>query len=335
MKLELHQLDEKYADLRVVEAAREQRLAASIAEYGQQTPVVVVTGAGDRFILVDGYLRTRVLRSLGRDEAEAVVLELPEADALVLSHRLDNTRTRSALEEGWMLRTLVDEHGVRQCDLAARLDRSESWVSRRLGLVRTLPASVQEAVQKGRIAPQAAQRFLLPLARGNRVHCERLVANLGRRGASVRELGRIYQGWRQADPGRRERIVREPRLFLQAEAAAREAAQAASAGANEPATLSGELRAIAAMCLRITRRLSEGGRPVPKNIRERRALRGAWTGARAAFAALCAHLDDEDTRDAGSRDEDDDPQAAPERPRQEEDRAGGEGLAGRGEAGPA
>ncbi|PCC74651.1 ParB/RepB/Spo0J family partition protein [Nannocystis exedens] len=196
MKLELHQLDEKYADLRVHDATREQRLAASIAEHGQQTPVVVTAGAGERFILLDGHVRVRVLRALGRDDVDAVLLELPEAEALVVSHRLDNTRTRSALEEGWMLRVLVDEHGLRQSDLAAKLDRSESWVSRRLGLVRMLPASVQEAVQKGRVAAQAAQKWLLPLSRDNREQCVRLVENLGRRGASVRELGRLYRGWR-------------------------------------------------------------------------------------------------------------------------------------------
>ena len=39
-------------------------------------------------------------RPRGRDELEALVMELPEAEALLRSFGLDNTRPRSALEEG-------------------------------------------------------------------------------------------------------------------------------------------------------------------------------------------------------------------------------------------
>lgn len=335
MRLELHQLDEKYADLRIQEATRDQRLAASMAEHGQQTPVVVTGGAQGRFILLDGYARVRALRGMARDEVEAVSLEMPEAEALVLSHRLDNTRTCTALEEGWLLRILVDEHGVRQCDLAGKLDRSESWVSRRLGLVRMLPASAQEAVQRGRIAAQAAQKWLLPLSRGNRDHCIKLIDNLGRRGASVRELGRIYEAWRRADPARRARIVAEPLLFLQAEAAMREAEDAAPERAIGTSTLTADLRGLAGQCLRLSRRLDDEGIPVPKNWRERRALCGAWAAARAAFAALSAHLDEEDTDHAGSRDEDCDLEAAAGGEQGEGDRADAPDLAQRGEGGAA
>lgn len=76
---------------------------------------------------------------------EAVVLELPEAEAMVVGHRLDNTRQRSALEEGWLLQELREHHDLQLQDLACKLDRSKSWVSRRLALVRVLPVSVQLA----------------------------------------------------------------------------------------------------------------------------------------------------------------------------------------------
>lgn len=319
MKLELHQLEEKYAGMRVHEAARERRLATSIAQHGQQTPIVV-TPDGERYILLDGYARVRALRTLGRDEADVVLLLLPEAEALVLSHRLDNSRRRSALEEGWMLQVLVDEHGLRQGELAEKLDRSESWVSRRLALVRTLPASAQRAVQLGHIPAQAAQKNLVPLARANSSHCERLVAGLGRRGASVRELARIYDAWRRADPAGRERIAADPRLFLQADAATRDTPP----GEPTPegiAALTGALGGIAGLCRRACRQL-EHGPPVPKNRREEHALRSAWTGARAAFTALCAHIDEEITDDAGSRDEDRGAATAQRGPRDAGDRPG-------------
>lgn len=333
MRLELHQLEEKYAGLRARDTARERWLATSLAEQGQQAPVVV-TQDGERFVLVDGYARVRALRSLCRDVVEAVVLALSEAEALVLSHRLDNTRRRSALEEGWMLRVLVDEHGLRPGELAEKLGRSESWVSRRLSLVRTLPASVQRAVGQGWIAAQAAQKSLVPLARANAAQCERLVAGLGRRGASVRELARLCEAWRKADAEGRERIAASPRLFLQAEAAAREATPEPPAEEDVKALIDA-LGGIAAMCRRACGRMSHGA-PVPKSRREARALRGAWSGARAAITALCAHFDEEmeNRHDAGSEDDDGDPRAPRRAARSAGDRQGAESLPESGVEGP-
>ena len=299
MKLELHQLDQKYASLRAREPAREQRLLASLGERGQQTPVwVTATEAAGRYVLIDGYARARALRALGRDEVEALVMELPEAEALLRSFGLDNTRPRSALEEGWMLRTLRDEHGLKQQELATRLDRSESWVSRRLDLVRVLPASVQDAVQKGRFSAKAAERVLVPLARAKPGQCEKLARRLSPQGASARELMRLYEAWKRSAPEQRERLVEAPRLFLQAEAATREAERAArveepAAAKDDLGALLRDLATIASVCARRSGLLANS-RPVPKDWREERRLFGGWTRARTAFGELAAHLEDVD-----------------------------------------
>ena len=42
MQLEFHQLDRRWEQLRVREPHRQRRLVASLAESGQQTPIVVV-----------------------------------------------------------------------------------------------------------------------------------------------------------------------------------------------------------------------------------------------------------------------------------------------------
>ena len=69
MDVELHQLELRYAALRRQSAARERALLASLAEAGQQTPVVVLGTGGEagRWVLLDGYKRVRALRRLGRD----------------------------------------------------------------------------------------------------------------------------------------------------------------------------------------------------------------------------------------------------------------------------
>jgi hypothetical protein len=46
MQLEFHQLDRRWEHLRVRHPARQRRLLASLAESGQQTPIVVVAVEG-------------------------------------------------------------------------------------------------------------------------------------------------------------------------------------------------------------------------------------------------------------------------------------------------
>ena len=82
MELELHQLDLRYAGLRRRDSRREKTLVGSLSASGQQTPVVVVRGEADRYVLVDGYKRVRALRRLKVDRVSAVVWEWGEAEAL-------------------------------------------------------------------------------------------------------------------------------------------------------------------------------------------------------------------------------------------------------------
>src|SRR5680860_571680 len=151
MHLELKELDLRYAELRISDRSRERRLVASVLEHGQQTPVLVVRD-GATWVLIDGYVRVAALLKLANDLVEVAVIDASEADALMLAHGLDNGRERTALEEGWLLRELCERHAVAQAELARRLDRTPSWVSRRLALVNTLPDVVQEAVRTGKVS---------------------------------------------------------------------------------------------------------------------------------------------------------------------------------------
>jgi ParB family transcriptional regulator, chromosome partitioning protein len=79
MQLEFHQLDRRWEHLRVRHAAR-QRLLASLADSGQQMPIVVVAAEGeaDRYVVIDGYKRIAALEQLGRDTVEGVVWPMPQ-----------------------------------------------------------------------------------------------------------------------------------------------------------------------------------------------------------------------------------------------------------------
>jgi len=213
--LECRTLVMTYAHLRVRDPCAEARLLTSLSEVGQTSPIIVARDAEGRAVVIDGYRRVRALERLGHDTVEAVVLELHEVDALVYCHRLETSRRRSAVEEGWLLRELCGQRPNLH-DIGRALGHSHSWVSRRLALVHALPERVEAAVRGGIIPPDSAMKSLVPLARKNRVHCEQLVESLGSHRITTRQMAQLYAAWRAGDQEQKERIIRAPRLFLRA-----------------------------------------------------------------------------------------------------------------------
>jgi len=112
MQLEFHQLDRRWEHLRVREPHRHRRLLASLADSGQQTPIVVVAaGAPGRYLVIDGHKRVAALEQLGRDTVEATVWAMSEAEALLLSRSLRFSPQESALEQGWLLAEMEQRFG--------------------------------------------------------------------------------------------------------------------------------------------------------------------------------------------------------------------------------
>src|SRR6187549_1126795 len=104
MQLEFHQLERRWEHLRVREPHRQRQLTASLAEGGQQTPIVVVPAEQDgRYVVIDGYKRIAALEQLRRDTVEATVWTMSEAEALLLERSLRLSRQECALEQGWLL----------------------------------------------------------------------------------------------------------------------------------------------------------------------------------------------------------------------------------------
>jgi ParB/RepB/Spo0J family partition protein len=284
MELEHHQLEKKYAALRIADAGRTARLVASLCEHGQQQPVLVVRGAEggevERYVLIDGYARVAALVELKRDTVKATALELSEAHALLLAFRLERNRARSVIEEAWLLRELVHTHAIAQNELASLLGRSASWVSRRLALVEVLPEVAEQAVRRGALPAQAAMKCLVPLARANRGQCEGLVVNLQGHRLSVRQMARLYAGWRAGNAEQRERIVEHPLLYLDME-------EKLPDKPLDPATereqrLARDLGMLAGICRRARQALKEREKDLPWPA----VLRFAWQEAQASFAAL-------------------------------------------------
>jgi ParB family chromosome partitioning protein len=214
--LEFHQLDLRLEHLRVRHPARFRQLLASLAEAGQQTPIIVIP-SGQEYLVIDGHQRIAALKQLRRDTVEALILDtMSEAEALLLVHSLrNNGEPETALEQGWLLAEMQAKHGYTIEELARRFDRSPTWIARRLALVETLPEVVQQQVRAGRIAAQIAMRHLAPVARIDRAQCERMGQIFAQQHWTTRQAELLYTAWRDARSKQtRERILAEPELFL-------------------------------------------------------------------------------------------------------------------------
>jgi ParB family chromosome partitioning protein len=253
MNLELHQVDLRYEALRTRKPEAERKLLASLADIGQQMPVVVVQGeAAARFVLVDGYKRVRALRRLGQDLVTATCWDLSEAEALVLDRLMRTGEGATALEQGWLLHELAHRFALALDDLGRRFARSVSWVSRRLALVEELPATIQDHVRRGALPAHAAMKHLVPLARANAAACERLVAAIAGQGLTNRQIGQLYAAWRDGLPAVRERVLAAPLLFLKARHALDPLPE------DEGRLVMDDLDMLAAIARRARRRLRQG-----------------------------------------------------------------------------
>lgn len=216
MQLEFHQLERRWEHLRVRDPRRQRRLLVSLAESGQQVPIVVVTAEGctDRYVVIDGYKRITALEQLGRDTVEAVVWPMNEAAAVLLDRSLRLSEHETALEVGWLLAEMEQRFGYSLEELGRRFDRSVSWVSRRLALAEVLPETIQQQVREGKIAPQVAMKFLVPVARQSLEGCQRMAAIFAEHHCETREAGQLYGAWRHGSAAIRKRIMQDPALFF-------------------------------------------------------------------------------------------------------------------------
>lgn len=252
MQLEFHQLDRRWEHLRAGHPGRQRRLLASLADSGQQTPIVVVAAEGqaDRYVVIDGYQRIAALQQLGRDTVEAVVWPMSEAAAVLLDRSLRLGEQETALEVGWLLQELELRFGYSLDELARRFDRSVSWASRRLALVELLPEAIQQQVREGKIGAQVAMKILAPVARQSLEDCQRMAAIFAAHHCDTRQAGQLYAAWRRGSAVIRRRILDDPGLFFKAQRQPKPAASSVG-------ELMRDLEMVTAIVSRAQRRLAD------------------------------------------------------------------------------
>ena len=176
-----------------IDASRLNTLAESIRTHGVIQPLVVKRAdSPGHFVLVAGERRWRAARVAGLETVPVVIKEAAPQAMLEMALVENVVRADLApLEEAAAYRQLIEEFGLTQAEVAARVGRSRVSITNVLRLL-TAPEAVQAALNAGEITEGHARALLgLPSAADQVAMLQSVIA----RAWSVRQTEDAVRRW--------------------------------------------------------------------------------------------------------------------------------------------
>ena len=169
---------------RVFEAAALEELATSIASVGVVQPVIV-RKVDDGYELIAGERRWRAAQQAGFTVIPAIVRAASDVESLELALVENVVRQQlNPVDEAFALKVLLEDLGVTQEKLAARVGKSRSAIANKIRLL-DLPAPIQESLASGVVSEGHARALLSLEGRGEQI---RLARRIAEKGLSVRQV---------------------------------------------------------------------------------------------------------------------------------------------------
>ncbi len=170
-------------------------LADTIRELGVLQPLLL-RSVESGYELISGERRWRAARQAGLERIPAEVVEVDEVSARLMA-LVENLQREdlSLLEEADAYQRLVEDYGLTQEEVAARVGKDRSTVTNALRILR-LPPTVKEAVAQGQLSGGHA-RALLGL---DTEQIEQACRQVLRRGLSVRATERLVRQLKDGTP---------------------------------------------------------------------------------------------------------------------------------------
>jgi len=166
-----------------------EELAESIRSKGILLPLIV-RRAAEGYVLVAGERRWRAAQRAGIREVPAMVREVSDKEAFELA-LIENIQREdlNPVEEAEAFKRLIEEHGLTQEELAARVGKDRSTVANALRLLR-LPEAIKDAIVEGRLSMGHARALLAVADEGDlRRAAEKVIAE----NLSVRAVEALVQ----------------------------------------------------------------------------------------------------------------------------------------------
>jgi ParB family chromosome partitioning protein len=188
-----------------------QELAESIRTHGIIQPLVVTySGGKPPYQLVAGERRWRAARLAGLTTVPALVRDLSPKDAVEIA-LIENLQRAdlSPLETAAAYRTLIEEFGLTQAEVAARVGKSRSAIANTLRLLEA-PETIQRALAMGDITEGHARALLsLPDTASQLAALQ----EIRQRSLTVRQTEELVRRWiREKKPPRRTRSPLSPEI---------------------------------------------------------------------------------------------------------------------------
>jgi ParB family chromosome partitioning protein len=136
-----------------------EELADSIRSKGVLLPLIV-RRSSDGYVLVAGERRWRAAQKAGLRELPVMVREVTEKEAFEIA-LIENIQREdlNPVEEAEAYKRLIEEHGLTQEELAARVGKDRSTVANALRLLR-LPDGIKQAIVAGQLSMGHARALL-------------------------------------------------------------------------------------------------------------------------------------------------------------------------------
>ncbi|MGA7729751.1 MAG: ParB/RepB/Spo0J family partition protein [Chloroflexia bacterium] len=188
-----------------------EELAASIREHGIIQPLVVTSLGDGKYGLIAGERRWRAARMAGLAAVPVLVKEATSGEQLQLA-LVENLQRAdlNPLEAAYAYKSLIDDFGLTQEDVAGRVGKSRTAVTNSLRLLR-LPPQVLESLSLGLIEEGHA-RALLQVPDESRML--RLLEHTVATGLNVRQVEALARRLAEAPPEQSEEASPKPQNEL-------------------------------------------------------------------------------------------------------------------------
>jgi ParB/RepB/Spo0J family partition protein len=186
----------------------------TIRRYGLITPVVIMENKDGEKITVCGEAEIQALKNMGISKTDVIVSELKSKEdagriTLIMSGM---NKGLCPITEGLILKEMLNTGGFTQKELAFKLQKSQSWISKRLTLAHCLKDSVIQMVLSKKMAPKSAEEIAkLPSDNQHEFAIQAVKLNLTK--ANIEKLVSTYRN-DATSQSLKEEIVMNPRAAL-------------------------------------------------------------------------------------------------------------------------
>ncbi len=207
--VELSSLDLRYEGYRMKNPGLEEKLLASMAQRGLETPLEGVEVKGSR-VLLNGFKRYRCARKLHIQTVPYASLGSDEVVGILSLLRVSHHRALGIVEQAAFIDELHQARHLSVAEIAEQLSRSKSWVSMRLGLMEEMSAKIRTELLSGAFPVYSYMYHVRPFMRMNGAtlqEIELFVTALSGKQLSLREVEQLAHGYFRGPESFRQQIL--------------------------------------------------------------------------------------------------------------------------------